>query len=148
MVALDRSATGRYDTLTSSLNGQQSYIDTTWREQYERNTALPDRIERFLHRAQTTRVIDLVCWGRRMVGTTMNASASVQHFVNTTATRSPGNYPELDPSYEADDTRKCMLLLRRGELDMPLPDGIFVLAIRVRSGALYTCSMKCALRFC
>ena len=101
----ERSATGRYDTLTSSLNGQQSYIDTTWREQYEaeyRFTRIGLNASYIVRKRSANKLTWYVGFGG-MVGTTMNASASVQHFVNTTASRSPGNYPELDSSKEADE---------------------------------------------
>ncbi|HQV51092.1 MAG: hypothetical protein IPF95_05130 [Flavobacteriales bacterium] len=101
----DRSATGRYDTLTSSLNGQQSYVDTTWREEYSaeyRFTRIGLNASYLVRKRSANKLTWYAGFGA-MLGTTLNASASVQRIVNTTTSRSFSDYPELDSSFEADE---------------------------------------------
>lgn len=100
-----RSFTGPYDTLTSSLNGQVSYVDTTWQENYTAEYQFT-RIglnAAYILRKRTTHKFSWYVGLGGMIGTTMNASASVRHFVYTTASNSFSDYPELNSSKDPDE---------------------------------------------
>ncbi len=93
----DRSSTGRYDTLTSSLNGQVSYVDTTRNESYAatyRFTKIGLNASYILRKRTPGKWSWYVGFGV-MAGTTLNASASVTHRIHTSASNSNSNYPEL-----------------------------------------------------
>lgn len=92
------SSTGPYDTLTSSLNGQVSYVDTTWNESYSANYRF-SRIglnASYILRKRTPGLLSWYVGVGGMVGTTLNASASVSHHIYTTTSRSFVDYPELE----------------------------------------------------
>lgn len=99
-----RSSTGPYDTLTSNLNGQESYVDTTWNEQYSADYRFT-RIglnAAYVVRKRTPGKLSWYVGFGGMVGTTLNASATVSHQVYTSVTRSYVDYPELDTSLDND----------------------------------------------
>lgn len=97
-----RSSTGRYDTLTSSLNGQVAYVDTTWNESYSadyRFSRIGLNASYILRKRTPSKWSWYVGFGG-MVGTTFNASASVEHRVYTEANSSVVDYSELDGYFD------------------------------------------------
>jgi len=100
-----RSATGRYDTLTSSLNGQTSFVDTTWNETYSAEYRF-SRIglnASYILRKRTPNKWSWYVGIGGMVGTTFNASASVEHRIYTEANTSVPDYPELGGYFDNEE---------------------------------------------
>ncbi len=100
-----RSSTGRYDTLTSSISGQTSFVDTTWNDSYSANYQF-SRIglnASYILRKRTPNKWSWYVGIGGMVGTTFNASASVEHRIFTEASNSYVDYPELGGYFDNEE---------------------------------------------
>jgi len=93
-----RSYTGPYDTLTSSLNNQVFLVDTTWNDVYRAEYAY-SRIglnASYILRKRTPNKWSWYVGFGGMVGTTLNARATVRHNTYTNASSTDLDYPDLN----------------------------------------------------